>query len=125
MVWKRFYSSDVEMWMELKGYINRVPGAELYRNKATQCRILNQLYQLFPEEFKFHPRSFILPKESNELKDFMKENPKNYLIGKPAEGSCGGGIIIFKSIKDMTGSTFRDEWVVQNYVMNPLLINKK
>ena len=55
----------------------------------------------------------------------MKENPKSYLIGKPAEGCCGGGIIIFKSIKEMTGSTFRDEWVVQNYVMNPLLINKK
>ena len=35
LIWfgKVFYSSDVEMWMELKGYINRVQEAELYRKK--------------------------------------------------------------------------------------------
>ena len=33
-VWfgKAFYLSDAEMWMELKGYINRLQEGELYRN---------------------------------------------------------------------------------------------
>ena len=46
LIWfgKAFYSSDVEMRMELKGYIKRVPQAEFYRNKATLCRILNLLF---------------------------------------------------------------------------------
>lgn len=70
------YASDFEIWEQIKGFINRIPGAELFRSKATQARILNQLYELFPEEFKFHPRSFVLPRDSNELHSYMKENPK-------------------------------------------------
>ena len=102
-----------------------MPGAELFKEKSTQWRILNQLNELFPEEFKFHPKSFWLPRDYEHLDKSIKENPKKLLIAKPSEGGGGGGIFLFKSIKDLSGLTWSKDWVVQRYVPNPLLINKK
>ena len=120
-----FYGWTISSLSSSKGYVNRVPGAELFREKTTQWRILNQLYELFPEEFKFHPQSFLLPKDLNELEKSIKENPKKLLIAKPSEGGGGGGIFLFKSTKDLSGLSWTQDWVVQRYVPKPLLINKK
>jgi hypothetical protein len=122
---KHLFPQDIELWMKIKGFVNRVPGAELFREKHTQWMILNQLHDLFPEEFSFHPKSFCLPRDEEALKDSIKAHPKKLLIAKPSEGGGGGGIFLFKSTKDLSGMTWAKEWVVQRYVDNPLLISKK
>ena len=122
---KPLYEDDMELISQIKGYVNKVPGAEIFREKHTQGLILNQLHESFPEEFAFHPRSFVLPRDEEALKASIKSHPKKLLIAKPNEGAGGGGIFLFKSMKDLSGFTWAKECVVQRYISNPLLINKR
>jgi len=75
--------------LEIKGVVNRIPGAELFREKDTQGKILNQLVELFPDEFSFHPKTYIYPRDLEELKKSIKSNPSKLLVAKPPGG--GGG----------------------------------
>ncbi|CAI2365616.1 unnamed protein product [Moneuplotes crassus] len=122
---KHLYESDVELCGKIKGFVNKVPGAGVFNEKQTQGRVLSQLAKVFPEEFAFHPRSFCLPKDTDDLEEAIKANPKKLLIAKPNEGGGGGGIFLFKSMKDLSGFTWASECVVQRYIANPLLINNR
>ena len=57
LIWfgKAFYLSDIEMWMELKGYINRVQEADLYRK-----RLLCVVYLIYFSNYFQKNLNFIL-----------------------------------------------------------------
>ena len=101
-----------------------MPGGALFREKYTQGMIFNQLKEIFPEEFSFHPKTYWLPRDEEELEQSIKKS-KKLLIAKPSEGGGGGGIYLFKKMSDLSGLTWTKECVVQRYVTNPLLINNK
>ena len=106
---KPIYEADLELCLQVKGFVNRVPGAELFREKQTQSRILNQLVQLLPEDFAFHPQSFCLPRDEKLLAESIKKHPKKLLIAKPAQGCGGDGIYLFKSMRDLSGMSWAKE----------------
>ena len=55
LVWfgKAFYSSDVEMWMELKGYLNRVQEGELNRKRLLCVGYLIYFSNYFQKNLNF------------------------------------------------------------------------
>ena len=55
-----------------KGWYNRYPGAEVLARKKEMCHILNRMQRLFPAEFDFSPRAFLLPEEEKDLELHMK-----------------------------------------------------
>lgn len=122
---KPLFESDIDLCLKIKGFVNRIPGACIFREKHTQAMILNQLVSLFPKEFAFHPKSYCIPRDEEELKQSIKDNPKKLLIAKPTEGGGGGGIYLFKQMKDLSGMIWAKECVVQRYIANPLLIHKR
>jgi len=46
-------------------------------------------------------------------------------IAKPPAGGGGGGIFLIQKLTDLSGISGGGEYVVQKYVSNPYLINKK
>lgn len=63
--------------------------------------------KLFPSEFDFNPTSFSLPEEEKKLKSYMKKNPKDVIISKPASGSGGDGIFLFNKLEKIPRSLLK------------------
>lgn len=68
--------------------------------KSHLARNLNRMNQLFPEEYNFHPKTFVLPKEYKKLLDYLtesnnqEETPSSTLIVKPYNNCEGRGIFV-------------------------------
>lgn len=128
IVWfgRPFQPSDVEMLPKLKGFLNRICGTEIFRDKDTQAWLLNQCKEFFPEAFSFHPGSFCLMKDYDMLqKEVMRSAPSRLWIAKPSDGGDGDGIFLFKTMEELHNFGLTDDMVVQQYIGNPLLLNKK
>ncbi|CAD2218049.1 tubulin-tyrosine ligase-like protein [Angomonas deanei] len=93
------------------------------------------------ERFDFVPKTWFYPREKDLLiEEFKKASPKKMYIWKPARGSCGRGICITHGgverqpvwerlmaeietrKSDVTGRPLK-EYVVQEYLDNPLLLD--
>ena len=128
IVWfgRPFQPSDVELTSKLHGFHNRICGTEIFKDKDTQCKILNQCKELYPDEFAFHPGSYCLMKEYEQLQmELMKSNGNKLWIAKPSDGGDGDGIFLFKNMEELVRGGMTDDMVVQQYIGNPLLIRKK
>ena len=71
-------------------------------------------------EFAFFPPSFVLPADAGALENCA---PHDLLIYKPANASCGRGIKVVDSPKKI--KSLKKPAVVQRYLEDPLLINKR
>jgi len=110
-------------------YNNRIPYLSELAQKRFTAFFLNKFLSYFPESFDFYPQTFLLPQDFERLKKFKTENKKTLLIAKPTSGSQGDGIILFKTLKDLeyflNTSSNDSEYVVQEYIKNPLLLEQK
>lgn len=86
--------------------------------KSNLAWSLNKLRKLFPKDYNFYPRTWVLP---GDLPDFKTHfGKKKVFILKP-EASCQGrGIFLVKNIEDLT---ITEGYVAQEYVKSPLLID--
>lgn len=128
IVWfgRPFQPSDVDMIPRIKGFFNRICGTEIFRDKDTQCWILNQCKEFFPEAFSFHPGSFCLLKDYEALKkEVMRTAPNRLWIAKPSDGGDGDGIFLFKTMEELHNFGLTDDMVVQQYIGNPLTLKRK
>ncbi|XP_072228050.1 tubulin polyglutamylase TTLL11 isoform X3 [Leuresthes tenuis] len=100
--------------------------------KVNLSRAVRTLQELFPEEYDFYPRSWILPEEYQQFSTqirMVKENDAAVnptFIVKPDGGSQGDGIYLIRDPSDlklMVGSHAKQA-VVQEYIPKPLLIDK-
>jgi len=108
--------------------LNRIPGMKLLAHKKTTAFYLNKFREFYPEEFDFFPRTFLIPEEVDEFKEYMNDNPGKLFIAKPTSGSQGDGIILIKKWSDLPSfsyTTVSNEMVVQEYVEKPLLLDGK
>lgn len=75
--------------------------------------------KLFDNEFTEHPKTFLIPEEIDELRDYMNETG-HYIICKPDEGFCGGGIFIAQNSSDLKNLNHECSYACQRYINNPL-----
>ena len=94
---------------------------------------LMRLYKLYPDEYDFFPRTYLLPVEYNEFKLQFKKDPakkdsatkeaaetETFII-KPENLCQGRGIYL---VKDPTEVENADSCVAQKYIPNPFLIDE-
>jgi hypothetical protein len=126
LIWynRKLFDEDLEILRSFKGKVNRIPGGQMFRSKATQNRILNQVKEFIPNNFTFHPKTFIMPEDYDKYVEHAQKT-NELMIFKPAEGSMGVGISLIRSPSELPESYFEIDAVVQKYVENPLLINNK
>ena len=73
--------------------------------------------------FDFVPRSFVLPREADELGHEMRRHPEVAWIIKPATSACGRGIFVTKNFDEVPRDGIDDNYVAVQYINNPLLVN--
>ncbi|XP_042336141.1 tubulin polyglutamylase TTLL11 isoform X2 [Sceloporus undulatus] len=114
------------------GLVNKFPGMTEMVRKITLSRAMRTMQELFPEEYNFYPRSWILPEEFAiflaEVHMIKDTNPswRPTFIVKPDGGCQGDGIYLIKDPGDvrMTGNLQTRPAVVQEYMSKPFLIDK-
>ncbi|KAI9534887.1 Tubulin polyglutamylase ttll11 [Dissostichus eleginoides] len=116
----------------VSGQVNKFPGMIEMLRKINLSRAVRTMQELFPEEYDFYPRSWILPEECQQFSTqirMVKENDASVnptFIVKPDGGSQGDGIYLIRDPSDlklMVGSQAKQA-VVQEYIQRPLLIDK-
>ncbi|XP_030363356.1 tubulin polyglutamylase TTLL11 isoform X4 [Strigops habroptila] len=114
------------------GQVNKFPGMTEMVRKVTLSRAVRTMQDLFPLEYNFYPRSWILPEELPLFVDevhMMKDSDPSWkptFIVKPDGGCQGDGIYLIKDPSDIrqTGSIQSRPAVVQEYICKPLLVDK-
>ncbi|XP_074067755.1 tubulin polyglutamylase TTLL11 isoform X2 [Macrotis lagotis] len=122
-----FHDSDI-----LSGQVNKFPGMTEMVRKITLSRAVRIMQDLFPEEYNFYPRSWILPDEFQlfvaQVQMVKDGDPswKPTFIVKPDSGCQGDGIYLIKDPSDIrvAGNLQSRPAVVQEYICKPLLIDK-
>ncbi|NXL17927.1 TTL11 polyglutamylase, partial [Setophaga kirtlandii] len=122
-----FHDSNI-----FSGQVNKFPGMTETVRKITLSRAMRTMRDLFPLEYNFYPRSWILPEELPlfvaEVRTMKDSNPswKPTFIVKPDGGCQGDGIYLIKDPSDirLTGSIQSRPAVVQEYICKPLLVDK-
>jgi hypothetical protein len=114
-------------------YINHFPGMMEICRKAQLAKHLKRLQQQVPEEYDFFPPSWSVPGEVEEWKREVRRRaasglaPITYIV-KPDAGAMGRGIYMVQREEDLDVSgSLNPEfngWVIQQYLDNPLLIDR-
>lgn len=123
IVWSDFYiSEDYIRTLSPHQKVNHFPGSYLLCKKNFLASHLIKMWQILPKDYDFFPRTWILPFSYKNLQEYAESfNYKKVFIAKP-EASCQGrGIFltrkVFKSLNE------RENYVVQEYIENPYLID--
>ena len=111
--------------------INHFPGLVSLARKAGLAIKLSRMRRQFPHEYKFAPRSWVLPMELAEFRrEFApngKANAGRIFILKPDAGAQGRGIFLTRKWTDVeravTGTGAGEQFVAQDYLAKPLLID--
>ncbi|KAJ6651706.1 hypothetical protein lerEdw1_020696, partial [Lerista edwardsae] len=114
------------------GQVNKFPGMTEMVRKITLSRAVRTMQDLFPEEYNFYPRSWILPEEFTifltEVQLMRDRNPawKPTFIVKPDGGCQGDGIYLVQEPTDvrMSSNLQSRPAVVQEYISKPMLVDK-
>lgn len=109
--------------------INHFPGMHEICRKDYLARNLARLNKLFPKDYNFFPKTWILPNDCNDFK--QSSGGSKCFIAKPDHGCQGKGIFLFKSSKDLLTKANPDEadgempsnLIIQTYLSKPLLID--
>ncbi|XP_015222495.2 tubulin polyglutamylase TTLL11 [Lepisosteus oculatus] len=114
------------------GLVNKFPGMIEMLRKINLSRAVRTMQELFPEEYNFYPRSWILPEEfqlfAAQVRIAKDKDPswKPTFIVKPDGGSQGDGIYLIRDPSDVRvmGNAQSKHAVVQEYIQKPLLVDK-
>lgn len=104
---------------------NHFPSMYLICKKGHLAATLSKVRPLEPKSFRFHPRSWIMRTQKDVFRKVLDSNSAatKYFIMKPNSGCQGRGIMVtsdpFSASKDL------DNYIVQEYIKNPLLMEGK
>ena len=124
--WDLYWSDcgiQPEKCQKLKAYqkINHFAGMYLIARKNYLGKNLKRISKQFPEEYKFFPKTWMMPTEFHEVQDFLsKKKTPVTLICKPDASCQGKGIFITRKIEDLPKDK---SFVVQRYLRSPYLID--
>eukprot|EP00976_Prorocentrum_cordatum_P007692 153446-Prorocentrum_minimum.AAC.1 len=121
-------SVSIERIMRLKQTqkINHFTGMLEICRKKSLAKNISKMAKMFPDDYKFVPKSFVLPAELNEfLAEFKSKKKKTYIL-KPDSGCQGKGIVLAQDAETALGALEGTENVVaQRYLAKPYLIDGK
>jgi tubulin polyglutamylase TTLL6/13 len=101
--------------------INHFPGMLELVRKAGTARNLNKMLHMVGADYKFFPRTFMLPADYTELKqEFRNRKGQKTFIVKPSRGCQGSGIIITRSLSAIDP---QEPNIVQRYLHRPHLLD--
>lgn len=103
--------------MKLYQKINHFPGMHGICKKNYLAWNLNKLLKIFPSDYNFYPKTWVLPADFLDFKSQL--NKKKIFIVKPEASSQGRGIFLIRRLEEINIS---ERYVVQEYLSNPLLI---
>ena len=106
----------------LKPYqkINHFPAMHCLSRKDELAINLNKIIIIFPNEFTFVPKTWILPADFITFKLYCKRNSKKTFIVKPWDSSQGKGIFL---TNDANSINRTERYIAQKYISKPYLIN--
>lgn len=115
---KRFVS--IQPWQR----INHFPGMTNICRKVRLAQSLELMKKRFPKEYSFFPTTYVLPLHLAAFRSlFQNGQSMSTFIIKPDGSAQGKGIFLTKRIEDVENlSTI---CVAQQYIRNPLLIERK
>jgi len=111
-----------EFLNKMKPYqkVNHFPGMESISRKNNLGKNLMNMRKTFPLEYKFFPKTWVLPSDSNDLRIYEEKKKNVIFIVKP-EASCQGrGIYLVKKTDDIR---HKDHHIIQKYLLKPFLID--
>ena len=123
--WDLFWQDggiSAEFLIKMKPYqkINHFPGMESISRKNNLGKNLMNMRKVFSYDYKFFPKTWMLPQDYNELRAYDEKKKNTIYIVKP-EASCQGrGIYLAKKLEDFKP---KERFVVQKYIVNPFLID--
>lgn len=125
ILWSGLVVPDESYYMATEIFLNRIPGMSDLAQKKGTGYFLNKFREYFPDEYDFYPKTFLYPEEEiNFAKYFKEKNGNLCFIAKPTSGGQGDGIKIINNLSASKFSTAQ-EMVIQEYIDNPLIIDKK
>ncbi|KAJ0398930.1 hypothetical protein P43SY_005288 [Pythium insidiosum] len=104
--------------------VNHFPGMTHLARKSKLARNFERMKKLFPEEYDFCPRTWILP---FDLYDFQQQfnadgmSQRTFIV-KPDHSCQGRGVFLTRNLSQISR---QDIMVAQQYVKAPLLIDGK
>ena len=115
---KRFVS--IQPWQR----INHFPGMTNICRKVRLAQSLELMKKKFPREYSFFPTTYVLPLHLAAFRSlFPNGQSMSTFIIKPDGSAQGKGIFLTKRIEDV--ENLSTMCVAQQYIRNPLLIEKK
>ncbi|XP_068609101.1 tubulin polyglutamylase TTLL11 [Brachionichthys hirsutus] len=116
----------------VSGQVNKFPGMMEMLRKINMSRAVRTMQELFPEDFDFYPRSWILPEEYQQFTAQIRSAKDDgalatpTFIVKPDGGSQGEGIYLIRDPSELklTAGSQVKQAVVQEYIQKPLLVDK-
>jgi len=108
--------------------IGRYPRMNVFCNKVPFAHIMQQAAAIFPNDFDFWARSYMLPGDELALKEAMHScSKKQFWIVKPDGGSQGTGIFLTNAWEDLVakvgGVPASGQWIAQHYMPDPYLLD--
>jgi tubulin polyglutamylase TTLL4 len=103
--------------------ISHFPHSYNIGRKDAMWRNINRMYEMFPEEYDFCPRTYVFPNDADDF-EAARLKVKDYSslwIFKPSASSCGKGISIMT--KDTPIPENKRGFVICDYIANPHLID--
>ena len=103
---------------------NHFPGTGEITRKDNLARNINRLQRICPADFKFAPRSWILPADGSAFRQYASDSRKRgktkTFIYKPIAGARGEGIFL---TQDASTVPTDKSLLVQEYLPKPFLID--
>ncbi|KAI5077890.1 hypothetical protein GOP47_0007714 [Adiantum capillus-veneris] len=106
--------------------VNHFLGMLQICRKKSLARHLSNMRRMFPAEYKFFPRAFILPNHIQELVIRLNSERIRTYILKPDNGCQGRGVVLVQNVADLKqaiGGMAGSNMLAQKYLTNPMLLN--
>lgn len=126
-IYKPVQNIHFKMLKDYKFFMNRYHGAEETFNKSIQAEVYNLCKKHYPDDYKFWPDTYILPRDREIAIKMIKEKEGTgqAWVYKLSMTNGGSGATIFNTFDEFNMLNEREHAVLQSYIGNPLIINKK